>query len=155
MLAKMSSGQFWHEEREFERSADFPRHGQAHRLHGVPYNTLTCVHRFNGRRPLDVYRFLRQELGSTYIQFIPVVEHKSFERVAPQTWQPEMLPKDGEAAARPGHPDSVVMEWSVDPEDWGYFLCRGFKTFFAHALPEVERIATKLRQEPPHPKARI
>ena len=95
----MSSGQFWHEEREFERSADFPRHGQAHRLHGVPYNTLTCVHRFNGRRPLDVYRFLRQELGSTYIQFIPVVEHKSFERVAPQTWQPEMLPKDGEAAA--------------------------------------------------------
>ena len=46
--------------------------------HGVPFNTLTCVHRFNGRKPLDVYRFLRQELGSTYIQFIPIVEFKNF-----------------------------------------------------------------------------
>ncbi len=38
---------------------------------GVPFNTLTCVNRFNGSRPLDVYRFLRRELGSTYLQFIP------------------------------------------------------------------------------------
>ena len=40
---------------------------------GVPFNTLTCVHRFNASRPLDVYRFLRRELGSTYLQFIPIV----------------------------------------------------------------------------------
>jgi uncharacterized protein len=51
--------------------------------HGVPFNTLTCVHRFNGRRPLEVYRFLRRELNATYLQFIPIVEHQSFQRTAP------------------------------------------------------------------------
>src|ERR1035441_6644054 len=64
--------------------------------HGVPFNTLTCVNRFNGRRPLDVYRFLTQELNSTHIQFIPIVEHKTFEKAAPQTWDPAILPRDGE-----------------------------------------------------------
>jgi uncharacterized protein len=94
--------------------------------HGVPFNTLTCVHRFNGRRPLDVYRFLRQELNSTHIQFIPIVEHRNFERTAPQRWNTAELPKDGDPEARPGHPNSIVTEWSVDPDDWGYFLCRVF-----------------------------
>ena len=34
------------------------------RKSGVPFNTLTCVHRHNASRPLDVYRFLRNELNS-------------------------------------------------------------------------------------------
>src|SRR5208282_3535652 len=51
--------------------------------HGVPFNTLTCVNRINVRKPLDVYRFLRRELGSTYMQFIPIVEYKGFEKTAP------------------------------------------------------------------------
>src|SRR5262249_54203224 len=46
--------------------------------HGVPFNTLTCVHRFNAKRPKDVYQFLRRELESTYIQFIPIVEFRDF-----------------------------------------------------------------------------
>ena len=45
--------------------------------HGVRFNTLTCVHRYNASRPFDVYRFLRREIGSTYIQFIPIVERVS------------------------------------------------------------------------------
>ncbi len=105
--------------------------------HGVPFNTLTCVHRFNGRRPLDVYRFLRQELDSKYIQFIPIVEHKTFERAAPQTWNPAELPKDGEPQARPGRPDSIVTEWSVDPDDWGYFLCRVFDRWLSQDIGKV------------------
>ena len=44
------------------------------RKFGVPFNTLTCVHRLNASRPLDVYRFLRSELNATYIQFIPIVQ---------------------------------------------------------------------------------
>jgi uncharacterized protein len=94
--------------------------------HGVPFNTLTCVHRFNGRRPLEVYRFLRQELNSNYIQFIPIVEHKHFEWVAPQRWNAAELSKDGEPEARPGNPNSIVTDWSVDPDDWGYFLSKVF-----------------------------
>jgi len=105
--------------------------------HEVPFNTLTCVHRFNARQPLDVYRFLRQELNSTYIQFIPIVEHKEFERMAPQTWDSAALPKDGDPEARPGHPNSVVTDWSVDPDDWGYFLCRVFDRWLNQDIGKV------------------
>lgn len=113
--------------------------GAAKRLqrHGVPFNTLTCVHRFNGRRPLDVYRFLRQEVGSTHLQFIPIVEFRDFKTVAPQKWDAAMLPRDGEPEARPGHPQSIVTEWSVDPEDWGYFLCRVFDRWLDRDLGKV------------------
>jgi uncharacterized protein len=90
---------------------------------GVRFNTLTCVHRFNASRPLDVYRFLRRELGATYIQFIPIVEIKGFERIAPQTWDPSHLPVLGSPQAHPDHADSVVTAWSVDPDEYGRFLC--------------------------------
>jgi uncharacterized protein len=102
------------------------RAAQLLRQYEVPFNTLTCVHRFNARRPLDVYRFLRRELGATYLQFIPVVEHRAFRASAPQRWDVATLPTEGDPASRPGSPHSVVTEWSVDPEDWGYFLCRVF-----------------------------
>ena len=85
--------------------------------YGVPFNTLTCVNRFNASRPLDVYRFLRRELGSTYLQFIPIVETKGFETTAPQTWDPHAPADVGSPQARPGHPDSVVTDWSVDPDE--------------------------------------
>jgi uncharacterized protein len=90
----------------------------------VPFNTLSCVHRHNARQPLDVYRFLRREIGSTYLQFIPIVEFRTFETTAPDTWDPERLPVLGTPESRPGHPQSVVTDWSVDPEDYGYFLSK-------------------------------
>jgi len=96
------------------------------RRFGVRFNTLTCVHRFNAAKPLDVYRFLRRELNSTYIQFIPIVQAKVFETKAPQKWDSSGLPVVGSPQARPGHPDSVVTDWSVDPEEYGYFLSRVF-----------------------------
>jgi uncharacterized protein len=96
------------------------------RRHGVPFNTLTCINRFNARKPLDVYRFLRNEVGSTYMQFIPIVEYKGFEKTAPHKWNNDTLPRDGEPEARPGHPNSIVRDWSVDPDDWGYFLSKVF-----------------------------
>jgi uncharacterized protein len=96
------------------------------RKFGVPFNTLTCVHRHNASRPLDVYRFLRKELDSTYIQFIPIVQLKTFETTAPQKWDESELPIVGSPEARPDHPNSVVTDWSVDPEEYGYFLSRVF-----------------------------
>lgn len=89
--------------------------------HRVPFNTLTCVHRDNARRPLDVYRFLRNDIGSLRMQFIPIVEHRDFERVAPGRWNPTELPRAGAPDSR-----SIVTPWSVDPDDWGYFLIRIF-----------------------------
>ncbi|MDD5140862.1 MAG: anaerobic sulfatase maturase [Verrucomicrobiales bacterium] len=105
--------------------------------HGVPFNTLTCVNRFNARKPLDVYRFLRNETGSTYMQFIPIAEYKGFEKTAPHKWDSAVLPRDGEPEARPGHPNSIVTDWSVDPDDWGYFLCRVFDQWAANDVGKV------------------
>lgn len=107
------------------------------RRHGVPFNTLTCVNRFNARKPLDVYRFLRNEVGSTHMQFIPIVEYKSFEKVAPQHWDVSRLPINGTAAARPGSPGSIVTDWSVDPDDWGYFLSKVFDEWHNRDLGKI------------------
>ncbi len=93
------------------------------RRFGVRFNTLTCVNRCNASRPLDVYRFLRREIGSTYLQFIPVVQARGFEHIAPGALDPSSLPVVGEPRARPDHPESVVTEWSVDPDEYGRFLC--------------------------------
>ena len=42
--------------------------------HRVEFNTLTCVSAANAGKALEVYRFLRDEAGSRYMQFIPIVE---------------------------------------------------------------------------------
>ena len=42
--------------------------------HGVEYNILVTVNRVNADHPLEVYRFLRDEIGTSWIQFIPAIE---------------------------------------------------------------------------------
>lgn len=42
--------------------------------HHVEFNILCTVNAVNSEHPLEVYRFLRDELGVRYIQFIPIVE---------------------------------------------------------------------------------
>lgn len=113
------------------------RTAQLLRRHGVPFNTLTCIHRFNASRPLDVYRFLRRELGSTYLQLIPIVEHRDFRHSAPQRWDSTALPMDGDPESLPDHPRSVATAWSVDPEEWGYFLCRVFDEWRSRDMGRV------------------
>jgi len=45
--------------------------------HGVEFNILAAVHAANGDHALEVYRFLRDEAGVRFIQFIPIVERDS------------------------------------------------------------------------------
>ncbi|MGZ4675109.1 MAG: anaerobic sulfatase maturase [Acidimicrobiia bacterium] len=68
---------------------------------GVDWNVLCTVHRANQDAPLDVYRHFRDELGATFVQFIPIVE-----RV-----------EEGSTA---------LTDRSVDPEAWGTFLTTVF-----------------------------
>jgi uncharacterized protein len=42
--------------------------------HKVEFNILTTVHAANAAHPLEVYRFLRDEVGAQFLQFIPIVE---------------------------------------------------------------------------------
>jgi len=71
------------------------------RSHGVDVNVLCTVHAANQDRPLDVYRYFRDELGLSFIQFIPIVE------------------RENETGFQEG---DTVTERSVDPAAWGAFL---------------------------------
>ncbi len=46
---------------------------------GVQYNILCSVNAANQDKPLDVYRFFRDQLNARYIQFIPIVERATSE----------------------------------------------------------------------------
>ena len=76
--------------------------------HGVEYNILTTVNRINADHPLEVYRFLRDEAGTEWIQFIPIIE-----RMNP----------DGLNLIQIG---DQVSSRSVRPEQFGRFLIRVF-----------------------------
>ena len=105
--------------------------------HGVPFNTLTVVNRTNAKRPLDVYRFLKNEVRPRQMQFIPCIEPKVFRSVATQKWDPATLPLYDSPAAHPGSPESIVTDWSVDPDDWGYFLRKVWDEWFRRDIGKV------------------
>lgn len=42
--------------------------------HGAEFNVLCTINAANASRPLDVYRYFRDDLGARYLQFIPIVE---------------------------------------------------------------------------------
>ena len=41
---------------------------------GVEWNALTTIHAANAERGVEVYRFLRDECGARFMQFIPIIE---------------------------------------------------------------------------------
>jgi uncharacterized protein len=47
------------------------------------------------------------------------------------------MPIVGTPHARPGCEGSVVEDWSVDPEDWGRFLCRVFDEWYRKDLGKI------------------
>jgi uncharacterized protein len=49
------------------------------RKHQVDFNILACVNSLTATKPVEIYRFLRDEAGAQFIQFIPIVEQGSAE----------------------------------------------------------------------------
>jgi len=88
--------------------------------HRVDVNILCSVHAANAEHPLEVYRFFRDELKTSFIQFIPIVERVTEEMlpVANMGW--------GERGSDPRPlyllDGNQVTERSVRPEQWGRFL---------------------------------
>ena len=120
----------------------------------IPFNTLTVINAVNARHPAEVYRFLTEDLDSRTIQWIPCIEPKNFRTTAPGRWNPASLPTLGSPAARPGHPASIVTDWSVDPDDWGEFLCQTFDLWVANGRGKVfvnwfESLVGQWMRQPP------
>ena len=80
------------------------------RRHDVDWNALVTVNAANGDHGRRVYTFLRDEVGASYIQLIPVVEHVSGDRAS---------------------------ERSVSGEQYGAFLIEVFDEWARHDVGDV------------------
>jgi uncharacterized protein len=88
----------------------------------VSFAALCVVNRANAKHPKEVYRFLVDEVGSWRVQFNPAVEPRAFKESAPGKMDFSNAPLQDTGRAKPGHPLSIVTDWSVDPDDYGTFL---------------------------------
>jgi uncharacterized protein len=124
--------------------------------HDVPFNALCVVNRENSRYPLDLYRFLTRELRVWRVQFISCVEPRVFRDTAPQHWHTDNMPMVDSPQARPGMPDSVVTDWSVDPDDWGRFLCKVWDEWYSrdYGKVHVDLFETAVAQSLGYPSQR-
>jgi uncharacterized protein len=84
--------------------------------HRVEFNVLTTVHAANAPHALEVYRFLRDEVSTRFIQFIPIVERDNLTGF-----------QEGEA----------ITERSVTARQYGDFLIEIFEEWARHDVGRV------------------
>jgi uncharacterized protein len=84
--------------------------------HGVEYNIMASVARETAARPLEVYRFFRNE-GVEFIQFVPIVE-----RLPDAAAREQGLRLAGPAQLDRKEPNAEITPWTVVPEEYGNFL---------------------------------
>ena len=104
------------------------------RRHGVDWNVLTTIHAVNGDHGREVYRYLRDGLGATFIQYIPIIERATAETlpIADAGWgshvhgRPLYL-QDG----------SLVTHRSVGPEQYGRFMIDVFEEWVRRDIGTV------------------
>lgn len=85
----------------------------------VEFNTLTTISKAGEGRGAEVYRFLK-DVGSRYMQFMPVYEHII------------QMPHSSSGAsciAPPSAEKSVPAPWSVAPEAFGRYMCDIFDSW--------------------------
>ncbi len=87
--------------------------------HEVEYNILVTVNRLTGDYPKEIYQFLRDEVGTEWVQFIPVIE-----RINP----------DGFNLIQAG---DQVSPRSVRPEQFGRFLIQVFDEWVHHDVGKI------------------
>jgi uncharacterized protein len=92
--------------------------------HQVDWNVLTTIHAANGDHGRAVYTFLRDDLGATFIQFIPIIERA--------TEQSLPIADAGWGHGVKGRPlyvqdGNLVTHRSVGPAQYGRFLIEVFE----------------------------
>lgn len=91
----------------------------------VEWNAMAVVNDITAARPLDFYRFFRDEIECHYLQFTPVVE-----RIRRH--------EDGRHLAHVMDGDEyAVAPFSVTPEAWGSFLCTMFDEWYNNDVGEM------------------
>lgn len=102
--------------------------------HRVDWNVLASIHRVNGDHGTEVYRFLRDELDASFIQFIPIVERATS----------KSLPAANSGWGQAVHGrslytqhGSLVTDRSVEPEQYGRFLIEVFEEWVRRDIGTV------------------
>jgi uncharacterized protein len=113
--------------------------------HGVETNVLCSVHHANAHAALEVYRYLRDTLGATHLQFIPIVERASAAllplleqrrgRQRPLIRQQDTRQQDTRQQDSPQ--EDGVTSRSVTGEAFGQFLIAVFDEWLTHDVGEV------------------
>jgi uncharacterized protein len=118
--------------------------------HEVDWNVLTTIHAVNGDHGRRVYSFLRDELGATFIQFIPIVERVTEQELplAEAGWgdRPRDQARDHFRNQSPDHPrdrplytqdGNLVTRRSVGPSQYGRFLIDVFEEWVRRDIGAV------------------
>ena len=102
--------------------------------HGVEWNVLTTIHAVNGDHGREVYTFLRDDLGATFIQFIPIIE-----RATEATLPAADAGWGGGVHGRPLYTQdgNLVTHRSVGPQQYGRFLIEVFEEWVRRDIGTV------------------
>jgi len=102
--------------------------------HQVDWNVLTTIHAVNGDHGRAVYTFLRDELGATFIQYIPIIE-----RATEQTLPVADAGWGHGVKGRPLYTQegSLVTHRSVGPAQYGRFLIEVFEEWVRRDIGTV------------------
>jgi len=99
---------------------------------GVEWNALTTIHAANGDRGSEVYRFLRDDCGARFVQFIPIIER--VEEAMHDGTVPWSSWRDRPLYVQAG--DRVTGR-SVTAEQYGRFLIDVFEEWVRRDVGEV------------------
>ncbi len=104
------------------------------RKHGVETNILCTVNAANAEHGTRVYRWFRDAMQATFLQFIPIVERVPASDLA--TAEKGWIGPDG-ARLLYRQAGNAVTSRSVNAAQWGRFLCEVFDEWRAHDVGHV------------------
>jgi uncharacterized protein len=108
---------------------------QCIRKHGVDFNILGTVNAANQEHGRRVYQFFRDELGATWIQFIPIVERATADTISVANLGWSERPKEKRLLYT--QTGTLVTNRSVGGEQYGQFLVDVFEEWVRHDVGKV------------------
>ncbi len=103
--------------------------------YGVEYNVLCTLHSANIDKPLEIYRFFRDEMNVQYLQFIPIIERATEETlsIANEGWS-ERPGGERQLYVQKGN---LVTDRSVKAEQYGNFYISIFEEWVRRDVGKI------------------